>query len=705
MNSDLAPRSPPASALTTGRAGAIVAVALAAIAAALVLSASIGWLAGSIAICGIVGVAIALAGAPTAGALVALLMLGGVAQLAFTEPDWFSLFHLRTQAGTDRALLGILAVEGLVGLASLVPIGARPLLASARRVGLARVLLFLVLTVFGPVMAMRYIWLGDPGAYAVQVIRLGGLALVHTAMIAAIARSPDLIRLRPAGWSASHVAAWLDRHGPVVLAVATALCSALLARFAFHGTAIVEDETAYIFQARTLAAGLLAAPPLPPGTEAAFRYYLLISGPQGWYAPTSPGFAAALVPGVLLGVPWLVNPLLGGLAVLLGHRFTERCSDRPTAHLVAFLMASSPWLIEVSASLMTHALSLTLTLGAWLLLVDCRDRTLAGRRWTATLAAFVAGLLLGWLFMTRALEGVLIGGMSGLWLVAVLRVEGWRPIAAFGAGCIAIGALVFPFNAHFTSNPMLPPLTAYLDALWGPGRNAMGFGPLIGPVTQWNGLDLWPGHSPLEGLVNTLSGLRGLDIEMFGWLPGSLAAIWIWLLWDRRGGFPRIMAGAALIVIAAHFFYWYGDVYYLGPRYWYAAFAPLCIVSAYGLRTLIGAWSVSGAGEEAKPRVFFAVGVLALFATVIVTPWHGAMKFAQRSANSAAIARIASRPDFANAIVFLDRPGFAAAAILNDPLLRPGTPIFVRDLGPEANAKVLAAFPGREAQFLTVRRP
>ena len=71
-------------------------------------------------------------------------------------------------------------------------------------------------------------------------------------------------------------------------------------------------------------------------------------------------------------MPWLINPLLGALAIPLAHALTRRLLGLKAAHFVAFLFAVSPWLLYLSASYMTHALSLVLTLGAWLCLAKAR---------------------------------------------------------------------------------------------------------------------------------------------------------------------------------------------------------------------------------------------------------------------------------------------------------------------------------------------
>ena len=687
-----------ASGMAKAIGAALIALAVLAAAAPLltVLSPRFVWLAFALASTGVVGGAIALRRAPVTALLTVMLFLGGIAQLWLTEPDWFSEFRPLIHDPIDLAMLAALGVEAAVALFALLRgVGARRLRAAIAALGGRRLLVLCALTGLSSTLLLRHVELHDPIGYLWRVAFLTGLAAIHAGLVAAIAAASDL----PALWPMQRAARAWSARAPLLLAGLAMLVALLLALLAFRGMALVEDETVYLFHARTLAGGMLMAPPLPAGTADALQFFLIESTPAGWFATTAPGFPAVLALGVLAGVPCLVNPLLGGAAIWLAHRLTERWSDRWTANMVALLMAVSPWMLETSASLMTHALSLALITGGWLLVTIAHDRQRERRGYSAALAALAAGLLMGLLFLNRALEGLLIGVLSGLWLVWTLRLAGWRTILFYGLGCMCTGALVFPYNAFFTGNPLSAPLQEYDERNWGPHSNDFGFGKDRGPPTDWGGFDIWHGHSPLEGLINTLSGLRMLDADLFGWMTGSLLLVWCWLIWSRKGSFPRAMALVAAVVIFAHFFYWFNALAYIGARYWYAAFFPLVVLSAFGARELI-ARAERGGVADAEQRVLGSIVILAAFGLAVFVPWRGIEKFSVRSADGAAIAAAIERPDMRDTVVFLDKHGFERAATLNDPYLRRGRPILARDLGPQSDARVLAAFPGRRAVFL-----
>ena len=156
------------------------------------------------------------------------------------------------------------------------------------------------------------------------------------------------------------------------------------------------DEYSAVFQSKVFASGHLTAhlpPPLVPWLIApGFNgYFLLISGQTGRGIETYwPGFALVLAPFQLLGVPWLCNATLAGLAIFLIHRITlEVTGDRRAAGwAVLFALASSAfWANAISFYSMQAHLTANLFY-AWLLL-----RPTAGRSFAAGLVGALALLL------------------------------------------------------------------------------------------------------------------------------------------------------------------------------------------------------------------------------------------------------------------------------------------------------------------------
>lgn len=647
------------------------------------------WFLGAVAVAGLAAVWSVRRGASAFGFFAALLILGGAAQLALTQPLWFPALRLRPSGSFDLAMWGILGLQALLSLGWLWRQGfGRTLGRAILRLGAWRILLLLLLSAAFCVTVMGYFSPGDArlrlSPWMAHVVVGGLLIVVHLLTVTALLWSrPPINGIRT-----------VSPFAPAALTVAASLALSFLA---LEGQPHVEDEVAYIFQARTFAGGALSAPLPPAAALPGLDYYLFDTDRGRWFATTAPGWPAVLALGMAIGAPWIVNPLLAGLSVLLAHTIVRRRIGREAADWVAIVMACSPWLISAAATLMTHTLTLALVLAAWALILRSGDR---GRSpWGLLL---LAGLALGWAFTTRILDGLIVGMMTGAWILFSARDGAARALlrsATYGLGCLITGSVALIFNHAFTGRLMQSPLDRYLAREWGTEGNAYGFGENIGPPDGWGALDLWHGHSATEGVINTISGIVSLQIEFLGWPTGSMVLVFSCLIWglrrpDLRDPFAWAMLALSGAVVAAMFFYWYGSIYYIGPRYWFVMAFPLLYLSYLGYRALI---RQAGGTAEAERRGMSVVLVLCLFGLTVFLPWRGAIKFHGYNEYTSSIARTAATGAFGDAVVLVKTPmNIGSALALNDPYLRPGRPIFLRDTGSLDQAALAAAFPGRK---------
>lgn len=196
--------------------------------------------------------------------------------------------------------------------------------------------------------------------------------------------------LRTAG---AQAARWCGRH-PRWLAAATVIVLAVGARLAYHAHPLAMDEYAPLFQSEAFAAGRLTGQ-----VPAALVDWLVPKGFQGVFFKVShesgavasmywPGLALLLTPFTLLGVPWVLNPLVGGATVLAMHRLAREFFAAEEAVGLAVLLTLASPAITINAisfySMPAHLLANTLF--AVLLL----RRTAA----TALLAGIVGSLAL-----------------------------------------------------------------------------------------------------------------------------------------------------------------------------------------------------------------------------------------------------------------------------------------------------------------------
>ncbi|GAB4384337.1 glycosyltransferase family 39 protein [Albidovulum sp.] len=625
-------------------------------------------------------------GAAEFGGFAFIFILGGGAQLYMTQPLWFPSLRLRPEGARDWLMVLIMAAEIATAGIALARIGAGRLIAIGReRLGSGRIAIFLALSFAFAVPVIPYIWRGAALAYAAHVAAAAVLLATHLALLIAMSQ----VRSPISG---------LHRLTPIVPALFVTAASLILGALAFQHMPHVEDEVAYIFQARTFAGGALTVPAPPPAAAPGLDYYLFEIRDGRWYAATQPGWPAALALGYLAGLPWLLNPLLAGFSVLMAHSITRRRIGLEAADLVALMMATSPWILAASASFMPHMLTLFLILLSWWLIL--RARPAERPEWRRL---FLAGMAMGWVFATRPLDGVLIGGLTGLWVLFGPQGS-LRRALIYAAGCVAVGGLLLLYNHLITGSPLTLPLSAYLDRHWAPGANAFGFGKDIGPPGGWVMLDLWPGHSPLEALINTIHLAVSLQFEFLGWPVGSLMLLFAFLLWQRKTGFDGAMMAVIATVVGTMALYWFAASYYIGPRYWFpAAFAFLCL-SARGYQALRGIFP--GTNEQGIVRIDTILGTCCLFGLLIFTPWRGVVKYHEYGGFHAYVREAAAAGQFGNAVVLVEKNGDPGSAlVLNDPWLRADRPVFLDATADLDEAALRAAFPGREIiRYMAPRR-
>jgi hypothetical protein len=136
---------------------------------------------------------------------------------------------------------------------------------------------------------------------------------------------------------------------PFVVAIIAASLLALGTLFIYHNHPLAMDEYAAYFQSRVFAAGRLhgAFPAaqlewlIPRGFQ---DYFLNASRVTGNVAESYwPGFALLLTPFTWAGVPWLCNPVISALTLLVIHRLAlEMFDDREAAGFALLLTIASP---------------------------------------------------------------------------------------------------------------------------------------------------------------------------------------------------------------------------------------------------------------------------------------------------------------------------------------------------------------------------
>lgn len=146
-----------------------------------------------------------------------------------------------------------------------------------------------------------------------------------------------------------------------------------LSQLLFDGIPHVADTHVQYMQSKIFADGKLYA--LSHPLREFFDFQNAINDGK-YYSGTFPGHPMLLAIGQLLGVPWLINPLMGALTVWAVYLLANELAGRAAGYVAACLMLISPMIVFMSSEYMNHASTiffLTLFLYAYIKSLKTND--------------------------------------------------------------------------------------------------------------------------------------------------------------------------------------------------------------------------------------------------------------------------------------------------------------------------------------------
>lgn len=327
--------------------------------------------------------------------------------------------------------------------------------------------------------------------------------------------------------------------------VSVAICL-VVALGALDGIPHVTDEVVYTLQARIFAAGARTAPAADVPSMLSYPFW--VTGPKS-HAAFPFGWPLLLAPFEGLGVGWLLNPLLMGVAVLLTHAVGRPLVGDRSATTAAMVVAVSPALVLLGASRMSHtSVLVALLLAAWPVVAGGQSL-----RW------FAGGLGVAYAVLARPFDALLVGGLLlAVGATRLLRQRSGARLALFVVPAGLAAAWVLADNQLLQGHPFAFPADAFYDR-WYPERpdcNRLGFGPDVGCVPVDGAL----GHTLSTALGHAVDRAVLLDRLMLGVPLMGLAALGAGL---RR---PVLLVPLGLVAVG-HLFYWSPGLAY-GPRFW-----------------------------------------------------------------------------------------------------------------------------------------
>lgn len=466
-----------------------------------------------------------------------------------------------------------------------------------------------------------------------------------------------------------------------ILALLVAFAATLqIVNTVFNRLPRLEDEMAYIYQARLFAQGqLYAATPVEP---VAFGIPFVVDLQGKRFSKYPPGGSLTLAVGQALGDIWIIGPFLGLLALAVTYRLALDLFDQSTAILALLLGLVSPFFLVLTPSLMAH--SATMLAAAVFALAFFRLHRAALPRHPHHLA-LLAGCALGFEFIVRPYTAVWSAvpfGLLALWQIRQRPTRFWLYYLEMAAPVLLSVLGLLLFNSILTNQLRL----SLYDLWW--SFDTLGFGPDKGPH----------GYTVAAGISKTLADLQALSSDLHGvpflsWLPFALG-----LLVAPHSKKDLLLFSTLLWLIVGAFLYHSGSRLY-GPRYFYEAWPFLMILAARGL---LKVWAFTRAAPIVRIAFFIIVGVYFGIGVGLYLPFRmRLLSTIQNGDLNWNVQTATQQAQLHHALVFLfadDWPAAAAGTLLTDTAMQ-GDVLYPRYLGPDSYRAIVAAFPDRTAYF------
>lgn len=429
-----------------------------------------------------------------------------------------------------------------------------------------------------------------------------------------------------------------NRHAPffVVICVFFAFfMSAWVSGRVFERLPHLEDELAYVYQARIFARGAWTIP-TPEPRIAYWQPFLIDDAITGQrFSKYTAGWSGMLALGEVAGQAWVINAFFAALNVALVFRLGASAFNRDVGMIAALLLAFSPMALLLNGSLMGHSAALCYAL-AFMLAYWHLARVQRGR------VALVAGTMLGLLLVTRPLTFVMVAlpfvAWSGVRLLQAWRGQMFlrtlRPLVLLAGVAILLGGLVPLYNWQATGNPTENLYTR----IWAYDR--IGFGVCCGRN----------GHTLEKGFRHARFDLSLLASDLWGWQLDPITPEDVQHLrtestyWTAIGlSFAPLLVGALGAMVWALRRKWLAGIWWLGACAW--CVVPVAWLNVTLLRDASFAWAWIGAGvvwlllpvlytgasqDRKKAFVMALVALCGLFIVVQMAYWIGAQRYSTR---------------------------------------------------------------------------
>lgn len=308
------------------------------------------------------------------------------------------------------------------------------------------------------------------------------------------------------------------------------------------------DEYAYIFQAETLSKGQLWQE--VPAFSDCFHFNHIVQKDGVRAGRFPPGWPMLLTSAFFLNIPtWIINPILGGLCMLVLYGFARRFYNKKIALWSVVTMTATSFFLFNAASYFSHvSCMLACLLFVYSMSVYFEEETHS--------SLLLAGFFLGWVILIRYFTAVLLFLPFFIFMIQKYRTRIYSPMMWLGLGALPAVLFLGWYNFEITGNPLVP------VTVWGDEREGLGF------VRN---------HTFMSGVEHVI---RWLFMFTYWCSPGLLILYFLFLWKKVRGSalLERPEDYFFVVLIAGYFFYYQIGGNQYGPRFMFEALPFLTIL-------------------------------------------------------------------------------------------------------------------------------
>lgn len=343
----------------------------------------------------------------------------------------------------------------------------------------------------------------------------------------------------------------------------------LFSYFIFDHIPHIHDEIDYLFQAKIFKSGQIYVS--SPCAKESFDFTHVINNGK-WYSQYTPGYPILLLLGLLIGAPWLINPLFASLSIILFYYLGKEIYNRHIGIVSAILGAVSIWFLFMSSTMMSHTSCLFfVSLFLLFLFMSIKSPSVAN--------GLIAGAALGFAILIRPYNTFFIAFPLLLYFAVKLLKDfraKFKNALVFAVMVVISISILLVYNQITNGHPLRMGYIVCHGAEYGIGFGKTGH--------------LGYAYTPFLGVKYIFENLKEINSYFFGWPISSFLAL-LPLILIRKRNKERIkkdlILAACFFSLSVGMFIYWGSYSSLGARMYFEISPILLLLSAHGISELL----------------------------------------------------------------------------------------------------------------------